>query len=356
LSGGEGLIRSAPGPVATQHATQQHSHVQQHDGCPACHAALVPGAAFCTECGHSLGCPCPQCGVEVGGFEFCEACGYWLKPGQCRFCYAETIEGATFCTECGNDQNGIRCVRCHSVGFFDFCSQCGDPVSELARSLDQGPDDPLLADALGALRALDEADRQAADRAAQLQAQVQAHARATRASPAPARPAPPTPRPELNLAGALRSMRSFAAQDAAAAEKARQQAVLDRQAERARAAAAQAAADEAAQAEAAQAERQQQMAGSEAGVLAFTIEREARLAERKRQLEALMQLLQALHTRTYENGQQARSDQMQVRRAMAKLGVKEQGWRCNAYHNTHSSPNDCAAPQHGGAWLFVPAE
>jgi hypothetical protein len=224
-------------------------------------------------------------------------------------------------------------------------------VSELARELEQAPDDPLLADALGALRALDAADRQAADRAAQLQARVQAHAQATRVPARPSAPAAPPPRPELNLAGALRSMRAFSAQDAAAAEKARQQAAMDREAERVRAAAAQTAADEVARAEAAQAERQQQMADSEAGALAIVVEREERLAERARQLAALHALLPTLSTRTYANAQEARRAHAQLQRRMAQVGIHFGGWRCNAFGNTHNTPNECASPAHGGIWL-----
>jgi hypothetical protein len=339
VSAGDALSQSAPGQVATRHVTQEQQPSGIGGGCPACQAERVPGAAFCVECGHALGCPCPQCGAEVGGCEFCESCGLWLKPGQCRFCYAETIEGATYCTECGNDQNGMRCKRCDRVGFFDFCSQCGDPVSELARELDQAPDNPVLAEALGALRALDAADRQAAQRLP------------PRTPTVSARTAAPAPRPELNLAGALRSMRAFAVQDAAGAEKARQQAALDRQAERARAqvVAAEQAAEPSAQAEAEQEARRQEMADSEGGAMTRKL---AHALSREGQIEALMKALQALGRQSFSDHQEARREHMAIRQRMARLGISVWGWRCNTWEVTHDSPNDCGVAQGGGEWVI----
>jgi hypothetical protein len=343
LSASDALSQAAPGLVATQQAAQDATQYRSGQGCPACQAELVPGAVFCVECGHALGCPCPQCGAEVGGCEFCESCGMWLKPGQCRFCYAATIEGAEYCTECGNSQHGMRCVRCDSVGFFDFCGRCGDPVTELAQALMAAPDDPLLADTLAALRTLDEADRQAADRLTALQAE-------TASQPAPfAAPAVARPRPELNLSGALRSMRSFAAQDAAAAEKARQQAALDRQAERAREAQAAALVEQTAQVQMSQAARQQEMAQSEAGALAREIERQEAKAKLKR-------LLEQLNQRSYANAQLARSQIMALSKRMAQYGIVNRGWRCNAFGNTHGCPTECSAPASGGIWLFEAAD
>lgn len=330
---GDPAGRTASEPVATEQATQDLTRTRDASGCPNCHEPLVPGALFCVECGHALGCPCPQCGAEVGGGDFCEACGHWLKTGQCPFCYAELVEGAAFCTECGNSQQGLRCARCQTQGFFDFCGGCGDALSELAQDLALAPpDDPALAEALAQLRQLDAATRQAQAQLAQVQAA---------AAPAP-RPAPP---PGLNLGGALQSLRAGAALDAAAAQRARDEAAKARAEAQARADDATAQAMQAARADALQAARQAEMAQSTATALGLS----AQLQQTRERIKALMA---ASDQRSFPDAQSARRHFMQLRSQLIREGQQPTKWLCNWANCQHDNPNDCGNPSLGGRWLF----
>lgn len=346
MSGGA-QSQSAPGLVGTQQATQDKLQVRQSQGCPACQAELLPGAIFCVECGHALGCPCPQCGAEVGGCDFCEACGHWLKPGQCRFCYAETLQGAAFCGECGNSQQGVRCTRCNTLGFFDFCSGCGDAVSDLAVGLVQAPaDDPGMADALQQLRALDTAAQQASADLAQLQARAQPEA--SRARPA----ATPPPPQGLSLSGALQTMRGFAALDAAAAQRAQAQAAQDRHDAQDRDAKAQALAEEAERAQDLQVARQLELAQSNAAGLTLAAQQRA-LAEARRVARAHIEaLIAAAAGQTYIDAQSARRGAMALRSRLVAAGQTPTQWLCNWANCRHDMPNDCGNPSLGGRWLF----
>jgi hypothetical protein len=47
--------------------------------CPACKAAVTPGAKFCGSCGAPMGKTCAKCGATVGtGAKFCDSCGAQL--------------------------------------------------------------------------------------------------------------------------------------------------------------------------------------------------------------------------------------------------------------------------------------
>lgn len=325
--GGKALTRPR-----SQHQTQQQTRDRQGHDCRHCHAPLEEGARFCGECGASTGEPCPHCGAEVGGGDFCEACGHWLREGQCRFCYAELIDGATFCTECGNDQNGLWCSRCQANRFFDFCGGCGDALSDAAQQMaQQAPADPALA---AALQALHELGRQAPP-------------------VAPATLAPPPPsagRPAgLNLAASLRSVRDTEQRQAATAEAARQQAEAARreaeaarQAEQARLAAEQRRAAREAQDAA---EREQEMAQSQASQLTLS----AQLRAARERVQALLAAAEGL---TFADPQTARRHFMAMRVKLAREGQAPRAWRCNFADCEHDTPNECADPSQGGRWLF----
>ncbi|MEJ6007028.1 zinc ribbon domain-containing protein [Paucibacter sp. AS339] len=337
-------MSSAPRPSAAQQApqpsqqqaTREQVRTQASNGCPACHEPLLPGALFCTECGHALDCPCPQCGANVGGGDFCEACGFWLKAGQCRYCYASLVQGAAFCTECGNhQQQGLSCARCHTQGFFDFCGTCGDPLSELALGLVQAPpDDPALAQALQQLRQLGAEAQQA------LQAQ---HAQPSQ--PARSAPRPAAPPPSLNLSGALQSLRAASALDAAAAQRARESAAQARQEAQAQEAAARAQALQAEQEQAQQAARQGELAQSTASAFGLSMQ----LQQARERIQAL---LAASEQRSFPDAQTARRYFMQLRSQLVREGQVPGKWLCNWANCLHDNPNDCGNPSLGGRWMF----
>lgn len=52
------------------------------------------------------------------------------------------------------------------------------------------------------------------------------------------------------------------------------------------------------------------------------------------------------------SGQQARARIMALRAKLMVTVREPTGWRCNRWSAVHQSPNDCAAPEHGGEWLF----
>lgn len=285
----------------------------------------MPGAIFCVECGHALGSPCPQCGTEVGGCDFCEACGLWLKPGCCRFCYAELPEGAAFCVECSADQLGLSCTRCGTRGFFDFCSDCGDALSDLALGLMQAPpQDAALAQALQQLR--------------QIGTEI-------RDDVGQARPPSPAAKPRFDLSGARRSMQDAAARDAASAEQAREQAARARQEAQASAAEAAVQAAQAAREEALRAARQQEMAQSEVKAFGLSL----RLKEARERIQALMAVSDA---RSFPDAQSARRYFMQIRSQLVGEGQTPTKWLCNWATCKHDNPNECGNPSLGGRWLF----
>jgi predicted amidophosphoribosyltransferase len=47
---------------------------------------------------------CKKCGHSQESGNFCEDCGFKLKPEEpvCNSCKAKVKENATFCPECGN--------------------------------------------------------------------------------------------------------------------------------------------------------------------------------------------------------------------------------------------------------------
>lgn len=343
-------MSSAPGPSAAQQAqqpTQQQAtrdqvRTRESSGCPACQAPLLPGALFCTECGHALDCPCPQCGANVGGGDFCEACGCWLKAGQCRYCYAGLVEGAAFCTECGNhQQQGLSCARCHTQGFFDFCGTCGDPLSELAQGLVQAPpDDPALAQALQQLRQLGAEAQQAQQTQLAQQARQAQQAQQARSAPPPAAPAP-----SLDLSGALQSLRAASALDAAAAQRARESAAQARQEAQAQAAAARAQALQAEQEQNQQAARQSELAQSTASAFGLSVQ----LQQARERIQAL---LAASEQRNFPDAQTARRHFMKLRSQLVREGQVPTKWLCNWADCLHDNPNDCGNPSLGGRWLF----
>lgn len=55
---------------------------------------------------------------------------------------------------------------------------------------------------------------------------------------------------------------------------------------------------------------------------------------------------------TESTGQQARARIMALRAKLAVTVREPTGWRCNRWNAVHPSPNSCAAPEHGGEWLF----
>lgn len=266
----------------------------------------------------------------MGGGDFCEACGHWLREGQCRFCYAELVEGATFCTDCGNDQNGLVCSRCQTTSFFDFCGGCGDALSEAAQQMaQQVPADAALATALQALHELGRQGQQ-------------------EPPPSPVRSAAPAP-VGLNLAASLRSVRDTAQRQAATAEAARQQAEAARReaeaaglAEQARQAAEQRRAAREAQEQAA---RQQEMDLSQATQLTLS----AQLRAARERVQALLAAAEGL---TFDDPQTARRHFMSMRVKLAREGQVPRGWRCNFAACEHGTPNECADPSQGGRWLF----
>lgn len=317
------------GQVQVRQQTQQRARDQHGRNCRHCDAPLDDGARFCGECGASTGAPCSHCGAEVGGGDFCEACGQWLRDGQCRFCYAELVEGATFCTDCGNDQNGLLCSRCQTASFFDFCGGCGDALSETARQMAHSPAEPGLAAALQALQQLGQRVLQEPP-----------------SSPVPS--AAPEPI-GLNLAASLRSVRDTAQRQAASAEAARQQAEAARReaeaaglAEQARRVAEQRRLDREAQEQAA---HQQEMALSQASQLTLS----AQLRAARERVQAVLAAAEGL---TFDDPQTARRHFMSMRVKLAREGQVPRGWRCNFADCEHGTPNECADPSQGGRWLF----
>jgi hypothetical protein len=324
--------------VQHKQATQEAKVRKKAPQCRHCDAALDDGARYCSECGESTGSPCVHCGAEVGGGDFCEACGTWLRESQCRFCYAELPDNTAFCTECGNDRHGLWCARCKTQSFFDFCGGCGDALSETARQMvQQAPSDPALAAALAALHTLNE------------QAGAQQEVSGALAT-APPKSEPATVSPKgLSLTGALQALREMSQREAVTAEMARQaaeaarrQAEAERMAQRARQAAEQVARErEARELE----ERQQEMARSEASAFSLS-------AQRRAARERVKALLDANENLTFPDPQTARRHFMSVRQKMAREGFVPLKWLCNFANCQHDTPNECADPSQGGRWLF----
>jgi predicted amidophosphoribosyltransferase len=296
--------------------------------CPHCGAFVPAGALYCGECGGNLLHPavCSACGAPTKPQgDICEVCGAWLSEGICKFCYTPLPAGAAFCPNCGNGRDGIVCPDCGTLSIFDFCPKCGRPLSNFARqALEAANNDPDI-------RLIADNSKRAAKIAAELAAIAEAEAEAEkkRAEEEAARIAAEKERAEeekQRLNEAAENIRRIAAEK-----------------KRAREEAARIAAEKTRREEALR--KQQEREAAEAALAALKAEALQRQQEDDPVTSALRAAINKVRNMTFANAQLARLFYM------ARRPLFSRRWRCNAYGNIHSSPCECAEPQHGGVWL-----
>ncbi|WP_343628329.1 zinc ribbon domain-containing protein [Roseateles sp.] len=314
----------APGAVASASRIESRIAPSPH-GCAVCGTINAPDARYCVDCGFSLT-QCPACASAVHG-DFCEACGHWLREGQCRFCYTALDKGAQFCEECGCNQSGMACAGCGRTSFFDFCTGCGDAVTERAQAAVQAPPTAALSAELVEIHAL--------------QAELEALADETSDHEA----APPGPASRLISRQTLDGLRDTVASLQRGEDQSRE---AGQQAEAARAATEAAARVRAEQARE-DARQQTLRAGEVQSLQGRRLTLSARLRAARERAQAIAAASEALR---FSDGQQARCHMMAVRQQLAAEGLVPKLWRCNAFHAEHPTPNDCAKPEDGGVWIF----
>ena len=108
--------------------------------CTNCHAMVMDGMKFCTECGQKVepaGIPCVKCNAILPkDAKFCTECGEKVEPAglTCVNCQAPLTVDAKFCTECGTkvEPKPLLCPHCQAevTEGAKFCTSCGGNITE----------------------------------------------------------------------------------------------------------------------------------------------------------------------------------------------------------------------------------
>jgi len=327
-------FKAAP-KVRTDAAEAAKSVCLNDTRCPSCGWGNVSSSSFCAECGTPLGAPdsCPRCkAVTLPDADICEACGNWLVDGKCKFCSAPLSEDQAYCGSCGNPAAGITCQGCGETSFFDFCKTCTRPLSRQAQdSVRRVATDPTQLELAALLTELHASEPVA-----------EALSNAGMDAPKMVQVADDQIRKMKMARAALSTFRTSS--DGRTAPRAL---FSDKQRIRISLLGEQVALEEKRQ------RREQKRLLEEAQ------RRRKEEEERRHKVQnQINQSLSRLANKTFASNQDARRFFMsllaglpeEVGRSVALEGRLR--WRCNAYSCEHDSPAECAAPSHGGVWLF----